>query len=150
MSDRHVVIDALRQTLRCGHCRMEAFLPQGPTPLDKWTGTVDQFTQAHVGCPAQGLPAPAYVRTGRDGAALKRDEQGLWWDWQPAGMQGASRSFLVRPVPRADVVASLTRFVALLEREATEPDAGKLFGYGDEVRSLVEARAALTTEGVPA
>ncbi len=78
----HTVIDAVRQMLRCDHCRQEVSLPPASSVLTFLT-YINDFKANHDDCAAQPVPAPTYVRLAPEGAALKRDHDGLWWEWHP-------------------------------------------------------------------
>ena len=136
MNGDHIVMDALRQMLRCEHCRAETILPT-PCSLDTLMREIKVFSAPHEDCHIRVRPGSTYVRTGKNGAALKRDEQGLWWSWTP---DGPPARYTVVPVPRDEAVSSLQELFARWEASRD----------GDEVTSVKQARAALLTEGLPA
>lgn len=135
----HIVMDSIRQTLRCNHCRAEAPLPPQPSPITVFVKAMNAWGEDHTHCAARCLPTPAYVRTAPDGAAIKRDHDGLWWNWQPvAGRRGNELpTYSVMPVPLGDALEVL-RALTVKYAESTD---------WDDKGSVTQARAALTSEG---
>lgn len=132
---RHVVIDALRQTMRCNHCRDEQALPT-PCPVTEMVRQIDTFEKAHQDCPANtGVSKPLRVRTGPDGAALVRDSEGMWWTWIPTHRRG---TYSVSALTRADALEGLS---SLIDRHRTSTDL-------DDQATVRQAQLALADEGV--
>lgn len=139
-SDRHVVIDAIRQTLRCDHCRAEALLPPQPATITDFSKGIDAFTAPHRACLPTPVPTPAYVRTAPGGAAMKRDERGLWWDWtpQPGRTGNQLPTYNVQPLIQVDAWAALNHLVSRFRKSENR----------DDQESVKQAFAAMETEGV--
>lgn len=139
-ADQHVVLDSLRQTLRCDHCRAEALLPPQPAPISEFTAGIDAFTALHVACLPQSTPLAAYVRTAPGGAAMRRDERGHWWSWTPAGERVSNQlpTYSVRPVLHGNAIAGLK---AIIQRLASSSN-------WDDKHSVRQAKDALISEGV--
>ncbi len=71
------VLDPLRNTFRCQHCRAEIHVDR--SLVDVMNDQSD-FVERHLACPPAPVPAPVDV-TGTPGV-LRRDHQGLWSGWQ--------------------------------------------------------------------
>lgn len=141
---RHAVLDAIRQTLRCEHCRAEVAMPKPPLPIDKFSGTLTDFGARHNSCAPIPRPAPCSVRTGPDGDAYRRDHEGLWWAWLPEGRDPLGRPrYQVQPLTPTEVRRGLEELAGRMS-EQVAASGGRDW---DAQTSLEQAQAALESEG---
>lgn len=99
--DDHVVMDSVRQTLCCQHCREEAPLKL-PCSVSALSAQIEAFTAPHAACvPHQPLRAVS-VPLGPSGRFLRRDEAGMWWAWH---LLGEPATYKVEPRLLSDMRA---------------------------------------------